>query len=131
MPWNWPVEVSNLEAAAFCKWKSEVLGKEVRLLSHEEGFHLRHTAENLLANTNMNHYGSPTPVDSEQFSGYIGGQKIYDIYGNVWRHSVSCLTCMKGFRTHKVYDDFTLPTIDGYHNFIIGAASSPWATAPI
>ena len=65
MPWKWPAEVNNLEAAAFCKWKSEKIGKSVRLLAHEEGFYLRQNAEDLLANTNMNYYGSPSPVDSE------------------------------------------------------------------
>ena len=122
MPWNWPAEVNCLEAAAFCKWKSEKLGKKVRLLAHEEGFHLRQNAKDLHANTNLNHYASPSPVDSEQFSGIVDGEKIYDIYGNVFRHSVSVLTCMRGFKTHPVYDDFSLPTLDGMHNHIIGGS---------
>jgi len=27
MPWNFPVEVNNLEAEAFCNWKSSKIGK--------------------------------------------------------------------------------------------------------
>ena len=56
------------------------------------------------------------------FYGYIDGQKVYDISGNVWRHSVSVLTVMDGFKTHPVYDDFTLPTIDGEHAHILGGS---------
>ena len=36
MQWNWPVMVSNLEAQAFCRWKGSQLGKNIRLVSHEE-----------------------------------------------------------------------------------------------
>ena len=130
MPWAWPVEVNNLEAQAFCRWKSARLNKEVRLLSHEEQFHLRDMASKtpgqLTANNNINSYGSPTPVDMH--SGYIPGssdekyEKIYDVHGNVWRHSNSVLTVLDGFRTFPVYDDFTLPTIDGHHNHILGGS---------
>lgn len=31
MPWDWPAEVSNLEARAFCNWKSAKLGTYLRL----------------------------------------------------------------------------------------------------
>ena len=31
MPWDWPAEVNNLEARAFCKWKSIKTGKKIRL----------------------------------------------------------------------------------------------------
>ena len=31
MPWDWPVEVNNLEARAFCKWKTDKCGKYTRL----------------------------------------------------------------------------------------------------
>ena len=36
MQWDWPVIVSNLEAQAFCRWKGAQLGKNIRLISHEE-----------------------------------------------------------------------------------------------
>ena len=31
MPWDWPAEVNNLEARAFCKWRTEKTGKYTRL----------------------------------------------------------------------------------------------------
>ena len=44
MPWDFPVEVNNLEAEAFCRWKSELIGKPLRLISHEESLHMRQIA---------------------------------------------------------------------------------------
>ena len=52
----------------------------------------------------------------------VGGRKVHDISGNVWRHSVSVLTIMEGFKTDPFYNDFTLPTIDGFHNHILGGS---------
>lgn len=31
MPWDWPAEVNNLEARAFCNWKSNKTGRNIRL----------------------------------------------------------------------------------------------------
>ena len=120
MPWNFPVEVNNLEAEAFCNWKSSKMGKKVRLISHEESFHMRRIAENETANHNLNKFSSPTPVDL--CGGDVAGRKVFDIWGNVWRHSVSVLTVMDGFKIDPNYDDFTLPTIDGFHNHVLGGS---------
>lgn len=79
MPWNLPVEVNNLEAEAFCNWKSQELGKDVRLLSHDESFHMRQLAVNETSNNNLNKYASPTPVN--MYGGMINGKTIYDISG--------------------------------------------------
>jgi len=120
MPWDFPVEVNNLEADAFCKWKSSQVGKQLRLISHEESFHMRQIAKKQTSNSNLNKYASPTPVNL--YGGQINGKNVYDISGNVWRHSVSVLTIMEGFKTDPFYNDFTLPTIDGFHNHILGGS---------
>jgi len=120
MPWNFPVEVSNLEAEAFCNWKSNKIGRPIRLISHEENFLMRQKVQCNQGNTNLNSYASPTPVNL--YSGYIDGTEVFDVSGNVWRHSVSVLTLMNGFKTHPSYDDFTLPTIDGFHNHVLGGS---------
>ena len=120
MPWDFPVEVNNLEAEAFCNWKSSQVGKKLRLISHEESFHMRQVAKKQTSNSNMNKYASPTPVNL--FGGMINGKMVYDISGNVWRHSVSVLTIMEGFKMDPFYNDFTLPTIDGFHNHILGGS---------
>ncbi len=41
MPWDWPVEVNNLEARAFCNWKSERTGKKLRLPTEDEFYSIR------------------------------------------------------------------------------------------
>jgi len=120
MPWDLPVEVNNLEANAFCKWKSSQVGKDLRLMSHEESFHMRQIAKKQTSNSNLNKYASPTPVNL--YGGQINGKNVFDISGNVWRHSVSVLTIMEGFKTDPFYNDFTLPTIDGFHNHILGGS---------
>ena len=96
MPWDFPVEVNNLEAEAFCNWKSGQIGKKLRLISHEESLHMRQIAKKQTSNSNLNRYASPTPVNL--FGGMINGKKVFDISGNVWRHSVSVLTIMEGFK---------------------------------
>merc|ERR1719320_1127491 len=93
MPWDFPVEVDNLEADAFCKWKSSQVGKDLRLISYEESFHMRQIAKKQTSNSNLNKYASPTPVNL--YGGQINGKNVFDISGNVWRHSVSVLTIME------------------------------------
>lgn len=131
MPWSFPVEVNNLEAEAFCNWKSGQIGKQVRLISHEEAFHMRQVVRGQTAvNFNLNSYASPTPVDLEGSGGLVEGpeedgqvrQVVFDVCGNVWRHSVSVLTVMEGFRVDPYYDDFTMPIVDGLHNHLVGGS---------
>jgi 5-histidylcysteine sulfoxide synthase len=124
MPWDWPAEVNNLEAAAFCAWKSEQLGRTVRLLSHPEWLHLRRQAGGV-HNINMREFCSGCPVDT--YGDAIGkdGEQIFDIAGNAWQHSCSPLTVLPDFSTHHLYDDFSVPTIDGQHDFILGGS---WAS---
>jgi 5-histidylcysteine sulfoxide synthase len=121
MPWDWPAEVNNLEAAAFCNWKGAKLGKTVRLLTYPEWFLLRSRATGVY-NLNMREFCSTCPVN--KFGEALGknGEQIYDITGNAWQHSCSPLTVLPDFQTHNLYDDFTLPTIDGEHDCILGGS---------
>lgn len=41
MPWDWPAEVNNLEAEAFCNWKSIETFKKFRLPTEDEYYALR------------------------------------------------------------------------------------------
>ena len=81
MPWSLPVEVNNLEAEAFCKWKSEQLGRVVRMISHEESFHMRQLVVNEVSNNNLSKYASPTPVN--MYRGQIEDEHFYDVSGNL------------------------------------------------
>lgn len=122
MPYNWPVMCNNYEAEAFCNWKSTVLGKNVRMISHPEFLLLAGRSESNDYNLNFQHGGSCGPVN--QFGEKLGqdGSFIYDLRGNLWQHSRSLLTVLPEFEVHPLYDDFTLPTIDGAHSFIVGGS---------
>ena len=58
-------------------------------------------------NINLSLGMSPTPVDLCKAT--VDGSAIYDVVGNVWRHSSSVLTTLPGFQPDPAYDDFTLP----------------------
>lgn len=122
MPFNWPVMCNNYEAEAFCNWKSTVLGKKVRMISHPEFLLLTSRSVSNDYNLNFQHGGSSCPVN--KFSEPLGkdGAPIFDVRGNLWQHSRSLLTVLPEFEVHPLYDDFTLPTIDGAHSFILGGS---------
>merc|ERR1712137_292930 len=68
-------------------------------------------------NINLEHWASPCPVD--MFRGSAG---ICDVLGNVWQHCLTPIDILEGFQTHPLYDDFTVPTVDGYHARIMSGS---------
>jgi len=128
MPWNWPVEVNCLEAAAFCAWKAAQTGLPVRLPSEDEwgrlydhaGIEEVSTDERANANLHLDYAASSCPVDR-----FRQGE-LYDVVGNVWQWTQTPIYPFDGFRVHPLYDDFTTPTFDGRHNLIKGGA---WISA--
>jgi len=122
MAWDWPVETNNYEAEAFCAWKSTKLGRRVRMISHPEWYLLRERACSQEYNLNLREFCSSCPVNRHGEALGIDGSYVYDIAGNAWQHSVSPLTVLKDFKAHSLYDDFTLPTIDGQHFFLLGGS---------
>lgn len=125
MPQDWPVVVNNFEAEAFCAWKSTKLGRTVRMISHPEWLLLSKRATYPDYNINFRHGGGPCGVREHGEPLGKKGEIVYDIRGNLWQHSRSLLTVPPEFQVHPLYDDFTLPTIDGHHNFILGGS---WAS---
>jgi 5-histidylcysteine sulfoxide synthase/putative 4-mercaptohistidine N1-methyltranferase len=128
MPWNWPVDVNALEAAAFCRWKSAKTGKNVRLPTEAEWFCLREEIpsdqpnwKSAPGNINLEHGASACPVD--RFGTVTKrGEKFFDIIGNVWQWTQTPIDGLPGFEVHEVYDDFSTPTFDGQHNLIKGGS---------
>lgn len=124
MPMNWPVEVNNLEAKAFCRWKSEKDGTNYRLLTEPEWYHLYESAgikdvpdfDDSMANINLRYFASSVPVDQFAFG------DIYDVLGNVWQWTETSIDGLPGFEIHPIYDDFSTPTFDGKHNLIKGGS---------
>jgi len=127
LPLSWPVEVNHLEAAAFCKWKSEKLGTHITLPTEDEYIRLRDesgVASYLdwssqgknIANINLEGSSSPVPVNRYRHGNF------YDVIGNVWQWSRTPIYPFDGFKVHPIYDDFTVPTFDGKHNLINGGS---------
>lgn len=117
LPWDWPCEVNNLEAAAFCAWKSEQTGKTLRLPTEAEWMrmydlyvnHDQYEWEEAPGNLNCEHFLSSCPVNK-----FKQGE-FYDIVGNAWQHTCTPTYPYEGYRVHPFYDDFSAPTFDGRH----------------
>ncbi len=121
MPWNWPVDVNCHEAQAFCRWKSEVTGKQIQLPSEAEWYCLRESIDTdqpwwdkAPGNINLEYWSSSCPVDRFRTG------ELCDIIGNVWQWTTTPIDGYEGFRVHPCYDDFSTPTFDGRHNLIKG-----------
>ncbi|MDR3630238.1 MAG: 5-histidylcysteine sulfoxide synthase [Desulfocapsaceae bacterium] len=124
LPWNWPVEVNQLEAKAFCNWKAEQTGLPIRLPSEDEWMHLHGLARvpdqpdwgQAPGNINLEQWSSPCPTDRFRFGDF------YDIVGNVWQWTETPIYPFHGFAVHPWYDDFSTPTFDTRHNLIKGGS---------
>ena len=120
MPWNWPVEVNYLEAAAFCRWKAVQTGLPIRLPSEDEYLRLRDHTQAMTfsdqANWNLQQFASSVPVDRCEMNGF------YDVVGNVWQWTMTPIYPFEGFKVHPLYDDFTTPTFDNKHNIFKGGS---------
>lgn len=124
MPWNWPVEVNQLEAKAFTNWKSEKTGQKFRLPTEAEWTHFRDLQkipdqpyrENAQGNINLEVAASSVPVDMFRFGDF------YDVIGNVWQWTETPIMGFPGFEVHPLYDDFSTPTFDTKHNIIKGGS---------
>jgi 5-histidylcysteine sulfoxide synthase/putative 4-mercaptohistidine N1-methyltranferase len=124
MPWNWPVEVNQLEAKAYCNWLAARTGEAVRLPTEDEWYRLYDAAGlaelpadgPAAANIHLDHGASSCPVDR-----FAQGD-FFDLMGNVWQWTETPIYPFDGFRVHPLYDDFTTPTFDGRHNLFKGGS---------
>lgn len=123
MPWDWPAEVNQLEAAAFCRWKADETGKSIQLPTEAEWYLLREQVEGdqpdwqpAPGNINLSWWASSCPIDQ-----FPQGD-FYDVVGNVWQWTTTPIGGFDGFRVHPLYDDFSTPTFDGKHSIIKGGS---------
>jgi len=122
LPWDWPAEINYLEAKAFCNWKSEQTGRQLRMPTESEWCRLREPLETdqpywdtAPGNINLEGEMSPCPVDRHQFH-----DGFYDVIGNVWQWTETPMEGFDGYEVHPAYDDFSAPTFDGKHNLFKG-----------
>lgn len=117
LPLNYPVDINIYEAEAFCKYKSQKLGFEVRLPSEDEYYALyEHTkASQKEGNIGLIQFNQ-SPVDKYKFDDF------YDVVGNVWQWSLTPIYPFDDFITHPIYDDFTTPTFDDRHALMKGGS---------
>lgn len=127
MPWNWPVDITYLEAKAFCRWKGEKTGTHIRMPTEAEWQRLRSLCDSdqpdwdvAPGNINLEYEASSCPVDRHEFA-----DGFFDLMGNVWQWSETPIDGFDGFQVHPAYDDFSTPTFDGKHNLIKGGS---WAS---
>ena len=124
LPWNWPVEVNQLEAKAFCNWQAARTGLPIRLPTEDEWYRLRDVCAlpdqpwwpQAPGNLNLEHWSSSCPVDRFRSGAF------YDVIGNVWQWTETPIYPFHGFRIHPWYDDFSTPTFDTRHNLIKGGS---------
>lgn len=123
MPWDWPAEVNQLEAAAFCRWKAAQTGESVQLPTEAEWMILRDQVpgdqpdwKTAPGNINLAWWASSCPVD------HFAQGDFYDVVGNVWQWASTPISGFDGFRVHPLYDDFSTPTFDGKHSMIKGGS---------
>ena len=124
LPWSWPVEVNQLEAKAFCNWKSAQSGKPVRLPTEDEWNRLRDVCDipdqpywdKAPGNINLEYWSSSCPIDKFRTGDF------FDLLGNVWQWTETPIYPFHGFEIHPWYDDFSTPTFDTRHNLIKGGS---------
>jgi 5-histidylcysteine sulfoxide synthase/putative 4-mercaptohistidine N1-methyltranferase len=124
LPWNWPVEVNQLEAKAFCNWKAAQHDMPVRLPTEDEWNRLRDVCEipdqpywnTAPGNINLEYWSSSCPVDRFRTGDF------FDVLGNVWQWTETPIYPFHGFDIHPWYDDFSTPTFDTKHNLIKGGS---------
>jgi len=123
LPLNWPVEVNQLEAKAFCNWKAEQSNTNIRLLTEAEWYLLRDNIDTdspywseAPGNIHLEYFASSCPVNRFEHNG------LYDVIGNVWQWTETPIDGFNGFQVHPLYDDFSTPTFDGLHNLIKGGS---------
>lgn len=124
MPWDWPVEVNNLEARAYCTWRTKRTGKYTRLPTEDEYYAMRRLLPSdqptweykSVGNVNMEYWMSPNPVNMFRTG------DLYDIVGNVWQHTITPIYPLDSFKIHPAYEDFTTPTYDERHDMIKGGS---------
>ena len=122
MPWDWPVEVNQLEAAAFCRWKADQTGLPVQLPSEGSGCCCGNNWPAISRTGWRPRQHQPGPLRLLLPGGCLPQGSFFDLVGNVWQWTSTAIDGFEGFKVHPLYDDFSTPTFDGKHTLIKGGS---------
>ncbi|NQY73856.1 MAG: 5-histidylcysteine sulfoxide synthase [Candidatus Margulisbacteria bacterium] len=124
LPLDWPVEVSQYEATAFCTWKSLNEGGAFRLPSESEWRQMLAVSTGGQVPSQANHQMqrlSPVPVNRFQHGDF------FDMMGNVWQWTCSLFEKLDGFEPHSLYDNYSAPYFNDYMMLMGGSFMSTGA----
>ena len=122
MPWDWPVETNQLEAAAFVVGKQSKQAYQFNCLAKRNGWYRDRIFQpinltgNKPGNINLEYWSSSSPIDQFSQGDFMTSQIGMSGNGPAPR------LIFDGFRVHLLYDDFSTPTFDGKHNLIKGGS---------
>lgn len=127
LPLDWPAEVNHHEAAAFARWAGARLPTEAewaqatRAMPRRHGDATFHPAHHL-------HLAACSPRGIK--AGEPAPSGIFDPVGNVWQWLGDTFKPLPGFRSHRLYRDFSEPFFDPHHRTLRGGSwASTGATA--
>ncbi len=115
LPLDWPVEVNQLEASAFCRWLSEKTQRPFRLPTEIEWYALHQHTTPKMGNRGLCSTSSCSVTQHKH-------NDFFDVVGNVWQWTNTPICGFSGFQVHPWYDDFSTPTFDGKHAIIKGGS---------
>ena len=124
MQWDYPVIVNHYEAKAFCRYKSELDGKNYRLPFEAEHKALKDFEANPINSQFHNNFNfnlqnlSENAVNINKHT----ENNLHDLHGNVWQWLEDDFHPLKGFKIHSYYKDFSTPCFDGKHKMIAGSS---------
>jgi formylglycine-generating enzyme required for sulfatase activity len=111
LPLDWPVYVSQAEAAAYARWKG-------RRLMTEAEYH--RAAEGATAGHHDFAGFDPVPVGSHPATASVWG--VHDLIGNGWEWTSSVFGPFEGFQAMRSYPEYSADFFDGRHFVMKGAS---------
>ena len=122
MPWDWPVEVNQLEAAAFCRWKADQTGLPVQLPSEGSGCCYGNNWP-AISRTGWRPPATSTwPASPPPARWMPAPGAASSIWWATSGSGPAPPSTASGVQGAPLYDDFSTPTFDGKHTLIKGGS---------
>jgi iron(II)-dependent oxidoreductase len=129
VPLDWPVYVSQAEAAAYARWAGKSLPTEAEwqraAYGTRDGYERAYPWKNELPNARLGNFDlqrwDPTPVN-----GFPEGQSafgVHDLLGNGWEWTSTAFGPFPGFEPFPFYAGYSANFFDGKHFVMKGGSS--------